>query len=313
MKRKLITLLSTIVLASCSSENAATRNLDIKILAPTGAPSIGLYGFASEIETTSSPADALMPFFTQDVYDVLVAPTQGGLTKIIKQQANYKIAATITFGNFYLLSTGKDDDGILNAHDTVVIFQENDIPGKVFNYLYGDQELTVYAVPAANNTGQIINSGVYKISETETVDIDYVYTAEPIVTNLGKTDKIYANIRDVYSEKTGGKKIMQASVFVNNNSSKDKIDNFLSFLKSDVNKALSNPEFLRIGIESLGSEKEQEQVFGVKGSVAEAATRNNNGLGLGYLSAFEYQDDIQYFMNVLNPNFGDISEEVYYK
>lgn len=142
----------------------ATYN-DLKILAPTGAPSVALYGFAtnSNFTTTSNPQEGLIPMFKTNEYDIIIAPTQGGLMQIVKQNANYKIAATITFGNFYIISTGRDEDNTLNEKDKVLIFQENDVPGKVFKATYGDLNLDVTAVAAVSDTKVIIeNNGVLK-------------------------------------------------------------------------------------------------------------------------------------------------------
>ena len=138
---------------------------DLKILAPTGAPSVTLYDFAlsENFTTTSNPQEGLMPMFKTSTYDVIIAPTQGGLTQIVKQHANYKIAATITFGNFYIISTGRDADGVLNEGDKVLIFQENDVPGKVFKATYGDLNLDVTAVAAVSDTKLVIeNDGKLK-------------------------------------------------------------------------------------------------------------------------------------------------------
>ena len=138
----------------------------LKIIAPTGAPAIAFYGFSEyeHFETTTDPQTALIPQFQNNNYDIIVAPSQGGLMQIIKQNAAYKIAATITFGNFYLISTGRDADGVLNAGDKVCIFQENDVPGKVFKYLYGDLGLELTAVNAASDTKVVIeNEGKLKV------------------------------------------------------------------------------------------------------------------------------------------------------
>ena len=138
---------------------------DLKVLAPTGAPAVALYSLAANpnFETTSNPQEGLIPQFKTGNYDVIVAPTHGGLTQIIKQNAEYKIAATITFGNFYIVSMGRDEDGVLNEGDKVLIFQENDVPGKVFKYTYGDLNLDVTAVAAVSDTKLVIeNNGVLK-------------------------------------------------------------------------------------------------------------------------------------------------------
>ena len=139
---------------------------DLKILAPTGAPAVALYSLAgnSNFETTSNPQTGLIPQFKTGNYDIIIAPTHGGLTQIIKQNAQYKIAATITFGNFYIVATGNDDDEIMNEGDKVLIFQENDVPGKVFNYLYKDLKLDITAVAAVSDTKLVIeNGGVLKL------------------------------------------------------------------------------------------------------------------------------------------------------
>ena len=84
--------------------------------------------------------------------------------QVINKNANYQIAATITFGNMYILSTGRDEDGIMNEGDKVLFFQENDLPGKVFKYLYGDLKLDAIAVGSTQETKSIIeNDGIMKL------------------------------------------------------------------------------------------------------------------------------------------------------
>lgn len=133
----------------------------LKIICPTGAPAVAFYNYAlSDNFETAAP----IPQFMTNNYDVIVAPTHGGMDRLINANANYKIAATITFGNMYILSTGRDADNTMNKGDRVLYFSENDLPGKVFNYLYGDLELDSYAVPAASDTKIIIeNNGTMRL------------------------------------------------------------------------------------------------------------------------------------------------------
>ncbi|MBO6280007.1 MAG: hypothetical protein J6M95_00295 [Bacilli bacterium] len=132
----------------------------LKIVCPSGAPAVAFYNYA---ENENFLAAAPMAQFSTNNYDIIVAPTHGGI-KELNNAANYKIAATITFGNMYILSTGKDEDGVMNEGDHVLYFQENDLPGKVFKYLYGDLKLDSYAVSDAAATKNIIeNDGVIKL------------------------------------------------------------------------------------------------------------------------------------------------------
>ena len=134
---------------------------DLKIVCPAGAPAVAFYKHATNNNFETS--DPMSQFSTQN-YDVIVAPTHGGMDKLINANANYKIAATITFGNMYILSTGRDADNTMNKGDRVLYFSENDLPGRVFNYLYGDLELDSYAVPAASDTKIIIeNNGTMRL------------------------------------------------------------------------------------------------------------------------------------------------------
>lgn len=311
MKKKLfITLLVATTLVSCSNQpNVNLRQTDLKIAAPAGAPAIAMYGFTNGLTSVSAP----LPLFQQATYDVIVAPTHGGIMQI-RNNAPYKLAATVSFGNFYLLATGNDDDGVLDEGDEVLIFQENEIPGKVFKYLYGSLGLTTYAVDTVDKTSPVIlNNGVYKINETTTVNLDYIFTAEPVVSNTDSASKIFKRAREDYSAKTNEKRIMQASVFVNNNTEKSKIDEFLTLLEKDIIKALDNPQAIADIFNVYGGEDEQKQKYGYTASTVVKAQNNKNGLGIGFLRAYNYRADIQEFVNLIAPAVGEISEEVYYK
>ena len=133
---------------------------DLKIVCPSGAPAVAFYNHAQDPNfETAAPIPALLG----NNYQVVVAPTHGGMDKLINANANFQLAATITFGNMYILSTGRDKDGVMNRGDNVLFFQENDLPGKVFKYLYGDLGLKTVAVSDAQSTKNIIeNDGIMK-------------------------------------------------------------------------------------------------------------------------------------------------------
>ena len=179
MKKTILLLGATLMsLASCGQQIKLTlddiiytrgdhqetiyERLDVKIVAPTGAPAVSLYHFVDDLNgnltTSSNPDAAIIPMFQNNNYDVIVAPTDRGLNQIINLGAHYRIAATITFGNFYIVSMGTDTDNTLNKGDKVIIFQENGIPGKTFKYLYGDLGLTTTDVAAASDTKLILDS-----------------------------------------------------------------------------------------------------------------------------------------------------------
>ena len=272
--------------------------LDIKVVSPTGAPAVSLYSFASDYNdkfvTSSNPSVGVIPMFQGSEYDVIVAPTNNGLNQIINLGAKFKIAATITFGNFFLVSMGTDEDETLNDGDKVIIFQENGIPGKTFKYLYGNLNLTTVAVAAASDTKNIIEQkGVF-----DEVQYDYVLSAEPVVSATSSTP--FIDIQAAFKEKTDGKLMTQASVFVRNDADKTKIDNFLWKLDESIKSGLATPDSIKTAIETVGSTQEQQSAFGVPGAMAKKVSLKN-GFNLDFKDASSIKEDIKEFMGLIEP------------
>ena len=63
-----------------------------------------------------------------------VIDTVNGI-KAIEKGANYKLAASITFGNFYIASTGIDEDDIMDKDDYIVLFSMGATPDLIFHYV----------------------------------------------------------------------------------------------------------------------------------------------------------------------------------
>ena len=313
MKIKHISVLMVAALAGCgNSQNPNLRKTDLTILAPTGAPAVAMYNFANGLTTVTSPQDELMPKFNTGEYDIIVAPAKGGLTKITKQGVDYQIAAVVTFGNFGLVKVNPNDEE-LSEGDKVLYFQPTDIPGSVFNYLYGDLGLTTYSVANANETVLSLNTGTYKKSESETVNLDYVFSAEPMITNTGKASQVTRWAADDFEDKAEGKRIIQAAVFINKNLSKSKADKFLDLLESDITKGVSNPKAFVNTMKLVGDDNEQQHKFGFKSTTVYNCMKTHNGLGLGFARASECKQEIEYFVNTILNSGLTITDEAYYQ
>lgn len=309
--KKITLLIPTIALvASCGGTNPSLRNTDLKILSPTGAPAVSMYNFVNGLTTVLNPASELLPEFGKDNYDIIVAPAKGGLTKIVKAGANYQMAAVVTFGNFALVSTGNDDDNVLNEGDNVLFFQPSDIPGAVFNYLYGDLNLNTVSVDDVKLTAGPLNTGKITVGSEEIV-LDYIFSADPLITNLNKASKIKERAAEAFLGKSG-KRIIQAAVFVNKNTSNAKIDEFLNLLQSDMMMGVTNPSNIVTTFNLYGSTSEQENMFGVNATAVYNSMKDYNGLGLGYLRAKEVQEEIDYFINDILKSGLELDEKVYY-
>ena len=330
MYKKLILLpLLTLGMIACNSSNTPSNSKQItsessesqvdykslKIISPTGAPAVALYGEANNpnFETNSVPSN-IVPMMSKGDYDVVVLPTNAGIGAINKG-VSYQIAATITFGNLFVASTGNDDDGKMDKDDKIILFQQGNVPDKIFHYVYGDEfDNAATYVADASEAAKCLLTGKDLTNNNEPVD--YVLMAEPALTTVLNNDKgatygkatIYANLQEEYNKKSNGLEIFQASIFVNKNSDKEKIKAFLSATENSIKEALEDSTKIT---EALSSLDDPATKYGVNPTVAANVLKKNNGMGIGYKGAYENKASIDNFLSLFG--IGATSEEVYFK
>lgn len=322
MKKLLTLIAAATLLTSCgkptSSSTEPAKEYDrstLSIVAPTGAPALAFYhyGDVAGFETNSDPATGILPLMIAGKKDVVVLPTNAGMQAIINKKAEYKIAATLTFGNFYLVSMGNDTNNEIGADDNIVLFQKGNVPDKIFHYVYGDSLNTgIHYLPAVSDAAKAAMTGKYVDPDTGTEAVpNYVLLAQPVLTNVlskNTSVKIYADIQAKYKEKSNNLALFQASVFIKNSVEGDKANAFLDSLKGDVKAALAKPEVIS---ETLANKTNAKEVYGVEPELAVNVTKNNNGMGLGFELAKDNKDAIANFLKLFN--IEGYSEEVYYK
>lgn len=291
------------LLAGC----AAPYEHNLTIITPTGAPSLAFYNYVKDANfETNNDASNIVPMMVKGQKDIVVLPTNVGVNAIVNKKVDYKIAATITFGNLFVASTGNDDNDQLDKDDYIVLFQQGSVPDLVFHGVFGKEyDDSIHYVSNAKAASQCLMTG--KNIESENEPVDYVLIAEPAFTTVkGKNEKVkeYANIQTLYKEKFDSE-IFQASVFV-----KSGVDatSFLSSLEGDIKAALNNGDVLS---EKLAEADNAEAVFGVNPQVAANVTKNGNGMGLGFKLAKDNKEGIDKFLKVFN--IDATSEEIYYK
>lgn len=303
MKKILLSIASMTLLAGC----AAPYEHNLTIITPTGAPSLAFYNYVKDANfETNNDASNIVPMMVKGQKDIVVLPTNVGVNAIVNKKVDYKIAATITFGNLFVASTGNDDNDQLDKDDYIVLFQQGSVPDLVFHGVFGKEyDDSIHYVSNAKAASQCLMTG--KNIESENEPVDYVLIAEPAFTTVkGKNEKVkeYANIQTLYKEKFNSE-IFQASVFV-----KSGVDatSFLSSLEGDIKTALNNGDVLA---EKLAQADNAEAVFGVNPQVAANVTKNGNGMGLGFKLAKDNKEGIDKFLKVFN--IDATSEEIYYK
>lgn len=296
------------------SQNEADYS-SLKIITPTGAPAFAMYGEAKNPNfETNSEATSIVAMMSTGQYDVVVLPTNAGFNAINKG-VPYQIAATVTFGNLFVASTGNDEDGKMDKDDTIILFQQGNVPDKIFHYVYGDEfDSAAIYVKDASEAAKCLLTGKNMAGSNEPVD--YVLMAEPALTTVLSNENgatygkaaVYANLQEEYAKKANGLELFQASVFVNKNSDKDKIKAFLSATEKSIKEGLEDSTKIT---EALGSLEDAATKYGVNPTVAANVLKKNNGMGLGFKYAFENKDAIDNFLSLFG--IGETSEEVYFK
>ena len=302
MKNKLIILSMVALLSGC----AKSYQHNLSIITPTGAPALAFYNLAKDANFESnSDASAIVPMMKQGLKDIVVLPTNVGVNAIVNQQVDYKIAATITFGNLFVASTGHDDDGIMDKDDYIILFQQGSVPDLIFHSVYGDElNEGIHYVGNVQFAAQCLMSGKDVTSSNE--DVDYVLIAEPAfstVRSKKENVKEYANLQTSYISKYGSA-IYQASIFVKNGVD---ASTFLSSLEADINNVLTNPHLF---VEKTAGIEKPQDLLGVAPAMAESVTKNNNRMGLGYKYAKNNKGAIDKFLSIFG--ISETSEEIYY-
>ncbi len=310
MKKIILLMLPALMLAGCSSRETIDTS-DLKIICPTGAPAFAFYNHAENenFETNSTPSNIVAMLSESSDKDVVVIDTVSGI-KAINNGAPYKLAASITFGNFFIASTGNDDNDSMDAGDTIVLFGQNQTPDLIFDYLYGDTyDSSIEYVTNVQDAAKCLISG--KNSATGST-VDYVFVAQPVLYNaLQKNANAskFIDIQEAYNTNSGGKSLIQASVFVRNDTDTAKLDQFLSDLDEDITAAVNDPDVITTALSSQDAD-EMTSLYGVAYSVAVAVLKDDNGLGLGYKNASDIKGDIDSFISLFSLENTD--EEIYY-
>ena len=299
--------------ASASSAKSEYDRSSLSIVTPTGAPALAFYNYAgkSNFETNSNPSN-VTAYMAAGSKDVVILPTNAGVKSIIDNKSEYKIAATITFGNFYVASLNNDDNGEMDPNDKIVLFQRNNVPDKIFHYVYGDQfDSNIYYANAVDAALNALVTGQFSDPDSgNNIVPNYVMIAEPALTNaLSKNASatVYADLQAKYKEKSGNKELFQASVFIKNSVDAALATLFLDSLKNDIEEAIADPSKLSAG---MNKESAANEVFGVAPTMVENVLRKNNGMGLGFKSAKENKEAIETFLSLFNMK--DIDEKIYF-
>lgn len=265
-----------------TSEELSYDTSDIRIIAPTGAPTLALYNKIDQLTTNSTPSNVGAQL-QADNYDAVVFDFYNGLKSIKNNNGHYKLARILTAGNLYLVGINKEGDP--QEGDVIVSFGEGLLPDLAFNEIYGNSGATVkYVTGGVSAIPSVMTNAMY-LGEK----VDYVVIAEPVLTSTLSTveDKsIYHKtlISEKWKELKGEDALIpQAGLFINMNSyenNEEKYQQFLEEINEDIASGLENPTLIKEAFESVGDTNAQKDRFGIPGAMAFKVTNSGNGVGL---------------------------------
>ena len=319
-------MLTGLLLTACGSSeqfssepSSKVQELDIstlKIISPSGAPAISLYNMYqnTNVEINADANNVLSYLSANSEKDIVIAPTNALVGKVMGKIDNFKIAANITFGNFYMVSVNQEEDDTLDADDYVVLFQQNQLPDRLFKYVYGEEFTNLHYVTAASDAAKCAITG--KNETDNNAAVDYVLVPQPALTNVLANTKAnakqYSDIQEDFKTKSNGLEITQASIFVNTKTDRYLIEKFLDTIENDINDALKNPSLLKSAVEGL-SQTELVNKFGVGSGALLQKMIADNAMRIGYKNALANKKAIDNFLKALKFTTEDTSEEVYFK
>ena len=322
MKKLLVILMILLALCGCAGEKKEEvpeeepiDTYSLTIVTPTGAPVLAFYDQIANENYSRVAAEAISALWTGDASpDILVVDLTSGI-KAIANGADYKLGAILTFGNFYLASTGNDESETMDADDRIVLFgNENMLPSKIWHYLFGEEyDACLFYEGNAQTAAAALASG--KASDGS--DVDYVFLAQPaLFASLKKNEnaKLYMDIQEEYKKKSG-LDMIQAALFINNRVDEKTAEVFLQKLEASISAVLENPELANEGL-SVYKDEEAVAQYGFNPAVVVNVLKQknalgNNAMGLGFRRAIDIKDDIDTFLSVFGVE--KTSEEIYFK
>lgn len=302
MKRIFILFIMMFVLVGCTSDKES-----VSVVCPTGAPSIVFYNEIENenFETNNVPSDIVSLMASDKGSDIVVIDAVSGISAINKG-ADYALAGIITFGNFYIASTGNDDNKTLDKDDTIVLFGQNQSPDIMFSYLYGNDYANIIFETNVSDAAKDLITG----KDINGNPVDYVFIAEPALTNAKNKNpnvEVYANIQEIYTEKTN-KTVIQAGLFVRKDAKKETKE-YLENLEKNINNLLVNSDELNSALKDQPEELVSAK-YGISLQVMLDVLKDNR-VGIGYKKAIDIKDDIDEYLSLMGKE--KTSEEIYFK
>ena len=303
--------------ANSTSTSASNSNSEpaqiLSVSAPDGAPIMALsYMMKTDNDYNYSVVSGsdIPVIFTKAEQDFVIAPTNAGM-KLSIAQKKYKIIATTSWGNLYLVGTGEakplaecssiDEFMAQFNGQEVTSIGADQVPDKSFKHLLTQKGI--------NCTVNAYTDAPLIIAGLKNGDVSYGILGEPAVTGaMGQVTELkrLCSISEIW-EAIVGTEYPQASVFAKATLTNEQIDTFLTKLEASVNY-LNASEANAL---ELGTYMENRGDSTLKGAVVKKSYLKMNQR---FVLAGECKQEIINFISVLGVNYNEQADSgVFYE
>ena len=289
MKKILSLLLSFVMIVTMTACSSSKEDDTIKILCPTGAPSLALVSVYEDVTKEGKidfvdGSDQLVAELSKEdsEYNMIVAPVNVGAKLLATKQTDYKMAGVLTWGNLYLVGTNED---ALNKAGEIALFGEAAVPGMIYNTLHLETSLTPTYYSSATLVQQQLLSSKVNVG----------MLAEPLATATiakAKENGLSLSIIKDLQEEYGKNGYPQATIFVKEGTNCDNllesINDFTNNGYKDLDKYLE-----KVGVDTLGLPSKE--------IVVKTIERQN----LHYKNIQDCKDQVTEFLKLYKIEFSD--------
>jgi len=241
-------------------------------------------------------ADPLVSAFASESYDIIIAPTNLG-AKLYQSKPTYQLVASITWGNYYLIS--KETISIEHIEGKeIVAFGQSQTPDAILQYVLQDYQVDITYLDSLTS-----------VVSDFTMDGSKIYlVAEPSLSVLQKNQQVHVlNVQDLYQNQTGRDSFPQASVFVNQKLSDSVVKSIKNDFEKSIEQVLNDTEAAALLAISLDINMEQD--------VIESALPNSNII---FKNSEDAKTDIIIYLEMLkafNVNFtgAELPDNTFYR
>jgi NitT/TauT family transport system substrate-binding protein len=213
MKKIIVALIVILGLTACTPK--PQPDVKLTVMAPKGAPAVTLIPLLNDTNdriTLVDGTELLTAELIKGEMDLIVAPINLGVKLIEEGNANYELAAVLTWGNVYIIDA-RPAISVINDPEPLAMFGVGSVPEMILNTVNDKLPFNFERVPfasVADVRGQLLADA-----------FRFGVLAEPIAsatmaaaTAAGKPFLVVSDLQELWKSVTGFDNYPQAALFV---------------------------------------------------------------------------------------------------